>query len=215
MAAILIVEDDGLVARHMARTLRQSGHTPILAPDGRSALQEATDCPDIVLLDLGLPDMQGEEVLRRLRSQPETAHIPVLVVTGRTEAAARLGTEGKGSVAEILLKPVSGAQLRQAVDAALATQQQEGTEYGSLSRQRQRELIQRLLLEGPDALVFHVYRRIRADRTRFRSAMSEDVLTWTEIAEWARQEKLIDAEQARLLRRLPLTAPLEEREGTA
>jgi DNA-binding response OmpR family regulator len=56
MAAILIVEDDELVAGQMARTLRKAGHVPILAPDARSALDEAVDRPDVILLDLGLPD---------------------------------------------------------------------------------------------------------------------------------------------------------------
>src|SRR3990172_2193614 len=115
MAAILIVEDDGLVAGHVARTLRQAGHTPILASDARSALQEAADRPDIILLDLGLPDLPGEELLRRLKSRPETAKIPVLVITGRKEAAAQLRKTEKGNVADILLKPVSSAQLREAV----------------------------------------------------------------------------------------------------
>ncbi|MEK7204982.1 MAG: response regulator, partial [candidate division NC10 bacterium] len=95
MATILIVEDDGLVARHMARILRGAGHTPILASDGRSALLEASDRPDLVLLDLGLPDVPGEELLRHLKKRPETAGIPVIVVTGKTEAAAQLKAAAK------------------------------------------------------------------------------------------------------------------------
>jgi DNA-binding response OmpR family regulator len=120
MASVLIVEDDGLVARHMAHVLRQVGHTPIVAYDARSALRKAADRPDIVLLDLGLPDLTGKEVLQHLKSRSETADIPVLVVTGRREAAARLrASEKTSSVSDILLKPFSAAQLCLAVNAAL------------------------------------------------------------------------------------------------
>lgn len=207
MATILLVANDGPVAGHMVRTLRQAGHTPIFASDARSALQEALGCPDIVLFDLGLPDLPMEKLLRHLTSQPETADIPVLVITESTEAAARLRGSQKGSLADILLTPVSGAQLREAVGNALAGQGELDTDALRLARQRQRELIRRLILEGPDPLVFHVYRRLCADRTRPKSPTSEDVLSWAEIAEWAKREGVLDAEQARLLRRVPLAAP--------
>jgi DNA-binding response OmpR family regulator len=215
MAAILIVEDDSQLAWLEARILRQAGHTPILAPDARSALQEAADRPDIILLDLGLPDLPGEEVLWRLKSRPETAHIPVLVITGMTEAAARLAASGKGSVVDILLKPFSSARLSQMVEAVLADQQREGAHGGSPSQERQKELIQHLIVQGPDALVFHVYRRLRADRMGTKSSHSADALTWTEIAEWARCEHLLDAEQASLLRRPRPAGPDEARKGAA
>ena len=118
MAAILIVEDDGLIARQTARVVRQTGHRPILAHDGCAGLKEARNRPDLILLDLGLPDLSGEEVIRRLRMQPRTAQIPVVVITGKREAAARL-RESEMEFADILLKPVSDARLRQAVAGAL------------------------------------------------------------------------------------------------
>lgn len=216
MAAILIVEDDGLVAGHFARTLRQAGHTPILAHDARSALQEALSRPDAILLDLGLPDLPGEELLRRLKSQPETAQIPVLVITGKKEAASHLRGSAKGSVADILLKPVSSAQLREVVDATLAGRREKSDEDSlRLARERQRDLILHLIIEGPDSLAFHVSRRLCADRTRTRSSWSADAMTWEEIAEWGMREGLLDAEQAGLLRRISPAAPPRAREGSA
>ena len=215
MATILVVEDDGLIARDMVRTLRQAGHNPILACDVRSALREAADLPDIVLLDLGLPDLSGEELLRRLKSQPKTAHIPVVVITGKREAAAHLKATAEGSVADILLKPVSGAQLREVVDTALAGQRDVDPDALRLARERQRELIMRLIAEGPDPLAFHISRRLCADRTRARSPMHAEALTWDEIAEWGMREGLLSADQASLLRRIPLTPPSKAREGAA
>ncbi len=102
MARILIVQNDGLAAARMARTLSEPGHTPILAPDARAAFQEMADRPDLVLLDLDLPDLPGEEFLRRLRSQPETAQLPVVVLTGHRRAATRLRESEIGGVAAIV-----------------------------------------------------------------------------------------------------------------
>jgi DNA-binding response OmpR family regulator len=214
MATILIVEDDGLVAGQMARTLRSVGHTTILASNARNALEEALGRPDAILLDLGLPDLPGEELLRLLKSQPETAQIPVLVITGRKEAVAHLRGLPKDSVDDILLKPVFGAQLCEVVEAALAHQRDQTGDPLRQTRERQREAILRLVVEGSDSLAFHVSRRLSADRMKTKGS-TPDALTWEEIAEWGRREGLLDAEQATLLRRVPLTEPRKPREGRA
>lgn len=215
LATILIVDDDGLIARQMARTLRDAGHTLTLASDGRSALQEAGGRPDVVLLDLGLPDLPGETVVKQLKTREDTAQIPIVIVTGRREAAAQLRESAKGWVVDILLKPVSSTQLRQAVDAALARRQELEADTLGLIRERQRHLVRRLIVEGSDSLVFHTCRRLSSDRTKGRASMSGDALTWSEISEWAKSEGLVDAEQASLLRRIPGTSPQAMREGTA
>ncbi|OGC01394.1 MAG: hypothetical protein A3G35_02085 [candidate division NC10 bacterium RIFCSPLOWO2_12_FULL_66_18] len=198
----------------MARTLRQAGHTAILASDARSALQEARHWPDLVLLELG-PDLPGEELLGYLKSQPETAHIPVLVITEQREAVDPLERSAKECITDILLKPLSAAQLREVVDRALAAQLELDADALRLAWRRQQELILRLILEGPDPLAFHICRRICADRTRMKSPRSADALTWTEVAEWGMREGLLDAEQARLLRRVPLVGPERTRTGAA
>ncbi len=211
MARILIVENDGLVAAHMARTLREAGHTPILAPDARAAFQELADRPDLVLLDLGLPDLPGEEFLRRLRSQPETAQIPVVVLTGHRQAATRLGDSEIGGVAAILVKPTSGSQLRRAVERALASSHQEPDPDALRGlRERQRALILRLIVEGSDTLAFHVARRLDADRTRPKGPGAAKALTWAEIATWGTREGLLDEDEARVLRHVPLAEPQNE-----
>lgn len=215
MAAILIVENDRQVAGHLAHTMREAGHTPIIASDARSALQEAMDCPDIVLFDLGLPDITGEELLQFLKSRPETAQIPVLVITGKREAATQLRESGKAWESEILLKPVSEAQLRQAVDAALVGQQELDADALRLAQERQGQLILRLIVEGPDPLVFHTCRRLSLDRLGGRGSLSGEALTWADIAEWAKRERLLDAEEAHLLRRIPLARSRKARERPA
>jgi DNA-binding response OmpR family regulator len=214
VASVLIVEDDGLIARHITRMLRDAGHTPVLASDGCTALREAGDRPDVVLLDLGLPDRPGEAALKELKSRPDTAQIPVLVITGKTEAARQLRESSKGW-ADILLKPVSGVQLSQAVNAALAGRQEVDADALRLAQERQLQLIQHLIVEGSDSLVFHTCRRLSWDRMRGTGSLSGDALTWTEIAERATREGLVDAGQASLLRCIPLTRPQRLWEGSA
>ncbi|MBI4537079.1 MAG: response regulator transcription factor [candidate division NC10 bacterium] len=200
MASVLIVENDGLVASQMARTLREAGHLPIRAPDGRAGLQEALSLPDLILLDLGLPDLPGEEVLRRLRNQPRTATIPILVVTGKTEAAARLQRVGEIGTARILLKPVSGAILCQAVEGILEQKPEQAAECLPWIQGRRAAIIQRLIAEGSDGLAIHLYRRLTADRMQGKGRPPANTLTWTEIADKAKREGLLDPDQARLLR---------------
>lgn len=200
MATVLVVEDDGLVAGRMVQMLRKADHTPVRAPDARSALREALDRPDIILLDLRLPDLSGHEILRQLRTQPETADIPVVVITGCEEAAEELQTSEPGQVADVLLKPVSEPRLCQVLDNVLAGRQATPIAAFRLTQHRQRELVRRLIVEGPDRLAFHVYRRLCADRSRVsQTAGAADVLSWRQIAEWARLEGLLDADQASLL----------------
>ncbi len=215
MASVLIVEDDWLVARHLARTLREAGHTPSIAPDARSALEEVKHRPDLVLLDLGLPDLPGEVLLPRLKSRPETAQIPVLVITAKKEAAAQVRTSEDRRVADVLLKPVSKAQVRQAVETALAGQPE--PDAGTLRRmqEHQAELIKRLIVEGSDPLVFHTCRRMSLDRTQGKGSLAGQDLSWTEIADWANREGLVDAEQASLLRQVPITKAQALRQHSA
>jgi DNA-binding response OmpR family regulator len=214
MASVLIIEDDGLIARQMSRALHDAGHTPVLAPDGRSALQELGDRPDVVVLDLGLPDLPGERLLTYLKSRPETEHTPVLVITGRRETVAKLRAP-EGSVSDILLKPVSAAQLCRAVNVALAGQHALDTEAQRVIQQRQRDLIQRILVKGSDLLAFQVCLRLSTDRISDGCPVAEEAVTWAEIVERATREGLLNTEQASLLRCIPLTRPPRLRQGSA
>src|SRR5688572_12699410 len=79
---VLLVEDDRFLRRAAEATLRQSGFTVVTAADGEEALRQAGAArPDIVLLDLIMPKLQGFEVLRRLKDDPATATIPVIVLS--------------------------------------------------------------------------------------------------------------------------------------
>ena len=117
---ILCVEDSPANARLVARILGARGDVVLTADSGEEACRLAAERrPAVVLLDLHLPDMSGEDVVRRLAGRPETRHLPVIVVTGgadeqRLEALLALGIRG------VLQKPYAPTELLAAVDASLA-----------------------------------------------------------------------------------------------
>ena len=80
---VLIVEDDRAICSFMRRVLEANGYESIIVGTGREALSMLTShCPDVVILDLGLPDMDGMDVLTQLRAW---SLMPVVVVSARTD----------------------------------------------------------------------------------------------------------------------------------
>jgi DNA-binding response OmpR family regulator len=105
---VLVVEDDEEIALVLQRSLRMEGYDVRLAGDGEAALDEATSfVPDLVILDLGLPKLDGIEVARRLRAADD---VPILVLTARDALESRV--EGLDSGADdYLVKPFERQEL--------------------------------------------------------------------------------------------------------
>lgn len=106
---ILLVEDDSLLADGLARALRQSAYVVEIAPDGRQADRwlESGDF-DLVILDLGLPGMDGSQVLERLRARKQRT--PVLILSAREALEERVRLLDLGAD-DYLVKPVALAEL--------------------------------------------------------------------------------------------------------
>src|SRR5204863_3095766 len=105
---VLVVEDDVEIADVLRRTLRQEGHEVRSALDGVSALEEAEDfVPDLVILDLGLPKLDGVEVCRRLR---DSSDVSILILTARTETDDRVVGLDAGAD-DYLVKPFERREL--------------------------------------------------------------------------------------------------------
>jgi CheY-like chemotaxis protein len=82
MACILLVEDNELNRDMLSRRLMRRGYRVEMAANGREGLQMADEhSPDVILLDLSLPEMDGWEVLRRIRQNPKMKNIPVMALT--------------------------------------------------------------------------------------------------------------------------------------
>ena len=80
---ILVVEDDPDLCALLCDLLNTQGYSAEAVQDGATAIRRvATDCPDAIVLDVMLPEMDGFQVVQELRNNPETATIPILVVTG-------------------------------------------------------------------------------------------------------------------------------------
>jgi CheY-like chemotaxis protein len=104
--SILIVEDDSDAAGAQARLLELAGHTVHVVADGLAALEAVGNhAPDVILLDLGLPRLNGYEVARRIREQPWTKRPLLVAVTGFSEPRHREYSDAVG-IDLHLVKPV-------------------------------------------------------------------------------------------------------------
>jgi two-component system KDP operon response regulator KdpE len=115
---ILIVDDDRDLLRGLAIRLRAEGYQVAMAPSAGSVVAAAVGvAPDVILLDLGLPDGDGLAVLSRLQAIVATASIPIVVLTARDLSWAPRAFE-RGAIA-FLEKPVDDDELFAAIDMAL------------------------------------------------------------------------------------------------
>lgn len=108
MHRVMIVEDDTMVQEVFREILTLAGFEVIIYSDGQSGLRGAArDKADIILLDMNLPDISGMEICRSLKADPQTKHIPVLILTGEArEVASRVGGLDVGAE-DYLFKPIS------------------------------------------------------------------------------------------------------------
>lgn len=108
---VLIVDDDVQSLRLVGLMLERQGYKIVAANNGVQGLRAAkSERPDIILLDVMMPDMDGYEVTRRIRKTPETADIPILMFTARTQVEDKI-TGYEAGVDDYLTKPIHPAEL--------------------------------------------------------------------------------------------------------
>ncbi|MEV5895202.1 response regulator transcription factor [Nonomuraea fuscirosea] len=116
MADILLIEDDAAIRTALSRGLRELGHAVSSSPTALDGLRLAVqDRPDLIVLDLGLPDLDGVELLRMLRA---VSKVPVIVATARDGDAEMVPVLDAGAD-DYVVKPYSAAQLDARVRAVL------------------------------------------------------------------------------------------------
>lgn len=120
MAKILLVEDNEMNRDMLSRRLEKRGHTVSIAIDGAAGLDKArADNPDIVLMDMSLPVIDGWEATRQLKADPGTAKIPVIALTAHAMTSDRDKALAAGCD-DFDTKPVELPRLLGKIDALLA-----------------------------------------------------------------------------------------------
>ena len=116
---ILVIEDDPNTSMFVQYTLEQEGYQVVVAKDGLEGLKKAEDeHPDLIILDVMLPGLDGYEVCSRLRLKPETTNLPILMFSAKArqddkDAGLRVGAD------DYLAKPADPSEIRAKVAALL------------------------------------------------------------------------------------------------
>ncbi|MBI4012549.1 MAG: response regulator [Candidatus Rokubacteria bacterium] len=119
MAKILLAEDEKQIGDMVAFKLTNSGHQVLRARDGEEALALATaERPELILLDVMMPVLNGFEVLRRLKADPVLSPIPVIMLTAKGRERDVLAGLSAGAV-DYIVKPFSLKELTARIDTAL------------------------------------------------------------------------------------------------
>jgi CheY-like chemotaxis protein len=136
MKKILIVDDDLESLKLIGLMLQRRGYEIVAAHTGNQALVKAgAENPDLVILDVMMPDMDGFQVCERLRSNPDTADLPVLMFTAKTLTQDRAAGFAAGAD-DYLTKPIHPAELASHVEALLRRSERDRARATPLSRAR-------------------------------------------------------------------------------
>lgn len=112
MYRIVIIEDDPTIRQLLSKKLSPEGFDCVLMANATSGLKACRDHkPDVVLLDVHLPDQNGIEVCKTLKADPELRHIPVLIVTGESRGVEKKIEGLDAGADDYILKPFSPAEL--------------------------------------------------------------------------------------------------------
>jgi two-component system alkaline phosphatase synthesis response regulator PhoP len=118
---ILIIDDEKDFCYFIKENLQLFGDNEVITTtSGKKGLQAASkEKPDLILLDIMMPGMDGFEVLKRLKRDMKTIHIPVIMLTAKNEEKAKMEAAGLYSV-DYLVKPVETNVLKSKIDQVLA-----------------------------------------------------------------------------------------------
>jgi len=116
---VLVIDDETVVGTILRYAFQVDGHETVVAGDGISGIEMAhSEHPDIIVLDLMMPDVTGYEVLEILRDDAETKELPIVVLTAVTMQRERDACMARGADA-VMIKPFDPREVARAVEALL------------------------------------------------------------------------------------------------
>lgn len=123
MATILIVDDSATMMEGHKRILEKQGHTVFSAENGEEGVERALELlPDLILMDVVMPKMNGFQATRKITKTEATKHIPVVIVTSKDQETDIMWGKRQGA-SDYLIKPADETQLKNTVERLLALTQ--------------------------------------------------------------------------------------------
>ncbi len=119
---VLIVEDNADWRELLTMIITRLGHEVMVASTGKEALERVVVMPpDLVLMDIGLPEMSGDEATARIKANPATRHIPIVIQTASSTSSAAKRALGAGA-AELMQKPISITDIQRLIIKYLSSE---------------------------------------------------------------------------------------------
>ena len=119
MARILIVDDSPSQLIGMKRTVEKLGHQVVTAEDGAAGVETAKrELPDLILMDVVMPNLNGFQATRTIAKDPKTSHIPIILVTTKDQDTDRVWGLRQGAKAYVT-KPIDEAELTRTINEYL------------------------------------------------------------------------------------------------
>ena len=176
--SLLVVDDDLGARQTLSALLSQEGYETRCAPDGKTALMFQGRVPELILLDVRLPDLDGFEICRRLKESEKTGRIPVVFLSGLDELGDKMRGFELGGV-DYIIKPFQAAEVLARVETHLALHrlrkqvENQNIVLEAVVQERTKELI-----DLTESLVREIVQRERADealeeRLRFERILSD------------------------------------------
>lgn len=133
---ILVIEDDPAILRLVDYSLRHEGYTVLAATNGLEGIRKAhLEKPDLIILDVMLPGMDGFEICARLRAEPATAQLPILMFSAKAQEIDK-NTGLKVGADDYLPKPAAPAEIVSRVEKLLAKKKRTSPTQEKLSGKR-------------------------------------------------------------------------------
>ena len=117
ISKILVVDDAAADRLSLQKLLSEAGYQVISAASGMEALEKASaESPDLIFMDVVMDDMDGYRAVRKLKSEPDTSEIPVVMVTSKNQPVDRIWAERKGASGYVV-KPYTPDQIHESISA--------------------------------------------------------------------------------------------------